>query len=327
MSTKERVIIDTDPGVDDVMALFFTLAHENIIVEGITTVMGNNNDLDILARNACKVLELCPGNLSVPVYKGSSKPLKTEYIGQRGMECHGKNGLGNISIEEPKNLHLIVKDVPAEQFIVDTCTKYPKEVTILALGTHTNLAKAILLQPDLKNYVKRIYCMGGSFLYKGNVSPVAEANIYDDPDAAKIVFQSGIEITMAPLDVTAQAHLDPTFRDEIRTLGKIGQFIYDISQHYVDKIVEWGIPINLLPIHDSCAVMAFVCPEVFTEVARLRVEVETLGEFSRGQTIADWSNVWKKEPQTTILLKLDQKKFKEYYLSKLSQLVQRGIHS
>jgi len=243
------------------------------------------------------------------------------------MECHGKNGLGNITIEEPKNLHLIVKDVPAEQFIVDTCTKYPNEVTILALGSHTNLAKAILLQPNLKNYVKRIFTMCGVFLVRGNVSPVAEFNIHIDPDASKIVFQSGINITMAPLDVTSQAHLDPTFRDKIRTLGKIGQFIYDIFQHYVDKYVEWGTPINLIPIHDTCAVMAFLYPEVYTEVARLRVEVETLGEFTRGQTIADWKNVWKKEPQTTVLFKVDQQKFKEYYLFKLSQFVQREIEN
>jgi len=219
-----------------------------------------------------------------------------------------------------------VNDVSAEHFIIDTCTKYPKQVTIITLGPYTNIAKALILQPDLKNNIKRIVSMGGAFLVKGNVSPVAEANIHNDPDAAKIVFQSGIDITLVPLDVTRQAHMDPPFLNQIQTFGQIGQFIFDISRLYVDKCVFWGTPVHLIPIHDSSAIMALVNPEVFTELVRVHVEVETLGEFTRGMTVADWDNFWKREPQTTLLLKMDKNKFKEYYLSKLSKFAQ-GIAS
>jgi len=324
MSVKERIIIDTDPGVDDSMALFFALAHENLVIEGITIVMGNNNNTDLLARNACIVLDLCPGSPCIPIYKGGNKPLEGEYFGFSGIECHGKNGIGNIEMADPKNLHLIQHDVPAEQFIIDICTKYPQEISIVALGPHTNIAKALILQPDLKNKIKRIFSMGGAFLVKGNVSPVAEANIHNDPVAAKIVFNSGIDIMLTPLDVTSQVHMDPPFMKHLQQIGDVGQFLFNISQHYIEQIVAWGSDINTLPIHDASAIMAIVHPTVFSDVVKVCVDVETKGELTKGQTVADWEKWWKRNPQTTIFMKVDQIQYKTYLLEQLRKLVQRG---
>jgi len=214
-----------------------------------------------------------------------------------------------------KNTHLIHKEKSAEQFIVDTCAKYPNEVSIITLGPLTNIAKALLLQPDLKNNIQHIYSMGGAFLIPGNVSSVAEANIHNDPEAAKIVFTSGIPITLAPLDVTHQVHLDSPFRNKIQTFGTIGKFIHDITQHYINKIVSWGSELEKLPVHDSSAVMALVRPQVFLERKRVAVDVEVRG-LTVGQTVGDWG----KEGNVSVLLGVDQAMFKEYYLVQLEKI-------
>jgi len=153
---------------------------------------------------------------------------------------------------------------------------------------------------------------------------VAEANIHNDPEAAKIVFNSGVDITLTALDVTSQIYMDPPFMKQLQPIGEIGQFLFNIAQYYIEKIVSWGNDINTLPIHDATIVMALVHPTVFSEAVRVCVDVETQGELTKGQTVADWEKWWNRKPQTTIFMKVDQVQFKTYLLEQIRKLVQRG---
>jgi inosine-uridine nucleoside N-ribohydrolase len=214
-----RVIIDTDPGVDDMMALLFALNCDELEIEGLTIVMGNHNDTDLLAQNACLALTICGrADGGIKVVKGARKPIVGEYHGQSGIEVHGGNGLGGISVpvEEINLSPLSHSHSCAAQFMVDTCNNYPGEVTIITLGPQTNIAHALELDPQFQHNVNRIAMMGGALHGRGNKAAAAEANVHNDPEAAKIVFASMPRILMAPLDVTCQVALQP-LREQVRT--------------------------------------------------------------------------------------------------------------
>ena len=184
-----RVIIDTDPGIDDMMAIFLALASPELTVEGITIVHGNHYDLDLLARNACLALTIC-GRADVKVIKGEPHSLARKSDRAGALAVHGQNGIGEI--EPPAGFvdtRPLEHAVPsAARFMVDTCAKYPGEVTIIALGPLTNLAKAIQLDDGFSENVMEISLMGGVLNGRGNITPCTEANIRNDPEAAKLVF-------------------------------------------------------------------------------------------------------------------------------------------
>jgi uridine nucleosidase len=214
---KHRVIIDTDPGIDDTMALLFALNCDQLDILGLTVVMGNNNDMELMAKNACLSLTMCGrGAEGIPVVKGASAPLSGDYTGQSGIMVHGDNGLGGVQVPEGiidttsmtdhrcnyhtahcmhtalKPLRCVFRRLPcshtsAAQFIVDTVALHPGEVTLIALGPLTNVARAIQLggEPFRAN-LRALSLMGGSFTGRGNKTPAAEANVHNDPEAAKV---------------------------------------------------------------------------------------------------------------------------------------------
>lgn len=319
-----RVIIDTDPGVDDSMALFLTLQSPELHVEGLTIVQGNHHDIDMLAHNACLVLHMAreagavglKDGRNVPVIKGAAAPMATDYHGHSGIEVHGDNGLGFVAhpVECSRDC-LEHKHVSAAAYIVQTCLENPGEITLVALGPLTNLALAVKMGGKrFVDSVKSVCIMGGTVGPTGNKTPCAEANAHNDPHAARVVFESFPDITMAGLNVTQQLVLTPAFREDLKSLGPgtIGEFCYEISEHYVNKLRQWE---NDAFIHDSTAIMALIRPDLF-ESKRVHISVSTEG-ITAGVTVADWKRQWGHKPQTTVLTSVDVPGFLAAYLERI----------
>src|SRR5581483_12320378 len=202
-----RVIIDTDPGVDDALALLLAMRSPELKIEGITPVAGNV-PLELTLPNALRMVEVA-GRTDIPVAAGAKAPLVRRLV--TAQYAHGENGLGGAVFPEPKTKPIAD---PAAVFIRNTVRKYPGEVTLIAVGPLTNVANALNLDPELAGMIKGLTIMGGS-LSGGNITPAAEFNIYVDPEAARIVFQSGIPVNMVGLDVTRKTSLT---EEHVRTL-------------------------------------------------------------------------------------------------------------
>jgi inosine-uridine nucleoside N-ribohydrolase len=282
-STITRVIIDTDPGVDDALAILLALSAPEIIsVEALTIVHGNSADVVKLANNACTILEIA-GRQDIPVYIGSAVPINNE--AGRGAEfVHGHDCLGEIELPHIK--HQPHPHHSAVELIVSKVRQYPKEIVLIALGPLTNIALALHVYPALAENVKEIFIMGGAANVPGNVSPVAEANVFDDPEAADIVFRAKWPkpITMASLDLTEKIRAEYSFFEPLRDSNKkSAKFVYDILKFYNGFHIKIGKAD--MPIHDGTAVMACLFPEFFDEKLT-HISVETAGKLTRGMTVA-----------------------------------------
>ena len=211
MTTATPLIIDTDPGIDDAMAIFYALAAPQFDVVGLTTVFGNCHT-DVCTTNALRLLDVA-GRTDIPVAHGATGPLTGTYHGPADF-VHGANGLGDVDI--PPSVRAAVS-TSAPQFIIDTVMAEPDEITVVLLGPFTNMALAMLMKPDLTSFVKEIVVMGGAAFTSGNASPASEANILNDPEAADIVFGVDCPITMAGLDVT---HRITMTNDDLAAFGR-----------------------------------------------------------------------------------------------------------
>lgn len=273
-----KVIFDTDPGVDDAMALLFLHRHPGIDLIGVTTVFGNA-PIDVTTRNA-QFLNSEWG-ISAPVARGAGvtfDPARPE--GHWPIFIHGENGLGDIEIPETQDWPLDPR--PAYQFIIDTVRAQPGEVTLVAVGRMTNLALALKADPDFAALVKEVVVMGGAFDINGNVSPAAEANIHGDPEAADLVFTAPWRVTVVGLDVTMKTVMTSGYLAEMAvTGGKDVQLLSDISQFYID-FYKTRVGDGMV-VHDSCACVYVVAPQLFqTRSGPVRV---VCGGIADGQTI------------------------------------------
>ena len=196
MTSARRILIDTDPGIDDAMAIFYALASPELDVVGLTTVFGNAHT-DVCTTNALRLLDIA-GRPDIPVAQGATRPLAMNYRGPVAF-VHGADGQGD-TFRPPSTREAV--GVHAAQFIIDTIMASPEEITVVLLGPFTNMALAMLMQPDLTTFVKEIVVMGGAAFTHGNASPASEANVLNDPEAADIVFGAACPIVMAGLDVT-----------------------------------------------------------------------------------------------------------------------------
>ncbi len=280
--TTSKVIYDTDPGVDDAMALYYALAHPAIDVVGITTTFGNVT-VEQAAANALYLTAIA--GRTVPVTKGAQKPwVKTgeappDYI-------HGADGLGNLPTRLSTDSRLDPR--PSAQFIVDMARAHPGEITLVAVGPLGNLAAALHLEPELPRLLREVILMGGTVVEPGNVSPVAEANIWNDPHAADHVFTAGWKLTMVGLDVTHQVILPVSLFKKIADHHK--HPATDTLLHAVDFYASFysGIYPHVAKIHGCFGhdVLAFIFltnPELFTtESGRMRVAIDGLAQ---GQTM------------------------------------------
>ena len=273
-----KVIFDTDPGIDDAMALLFLHRHPQIDLIGITTVFGNA-PIDLTTRNALFLAQAW--GISAPVAQGAGvtfDPSRPE--GHWPTFIHGENGLGDVDI--PPVIGRTVDDRPAWQFIIDTVRAQPGEVTLVAVGRMTNLALALKADPDFAALVKEVVVMGGAFDLNGNVSPAAEANIHGDPEAADVVFTAPWRATVVGLDVTLKTVMTSGFLAEMAAAGGAPvQLLSDISQFYID-FYRHRVGDGMV-VHDSCACVYLVAPELFkTRSGPVRV---VCGGIADGQTI------------------------------------------
>jgi inosine-uridine nucleoside N-ribohydrolase len=273
-----KVIYDTDPGVDDAMALLFLHRHPEIDLIGITTVFGNAS-IETTTRNALFLKR--EWAIPAPVAKGASvtiDPSRKE--GAWPTFVHGDDGLGNINVPEVVDVPLDPR--PAYQFIIDTVRANPGEVTLVAVGRMTNLALALKADPEIAGLVKQVVIMGGNFYVPGNVTPVAEANIHGDPEAADIILTAPWQVVVIGLDVTAITTMSRGYLGEMAAKGdKAVALLNELSQFYIDfykHAVEDG-----MMVHDSCACVYVVAPELFTTISgSVRV---VCGGIADGQTI------------------------------------------
>jgi inosine-uridine nucleoside N-ribohydrolase len=274
--TPRRVIIDTDPGTDDALAIFLALNSPELKVEALTPVAGNV-PLELTLPNALRLLEAA-GRTEIPVAAGADRPLVRRLI--TATYAHGENGLGGIQLPEPKTKPV---SETAVELIRRVVRASPGQIGIIAIGPLTNIATAFRQDPELPRLIANLTIMGGS-LSGGNVSPAAEFNFYVDPEAAQIVFRSGAPLTMVGLDVTRRAMLT---EDHIRRLessrkneGRVAGQIARASMTHVRQTNPTGGP----AMHDSLAVATFIDPTVVT-LQELLVEVETAGVFTAGETV------------------------------------------
>ncbi|KAH6802743.1 uridine-ribohydrolase 1 [Perilla frutescens var. frutescens] len=275
----DKIIIDTDPGIDDSIAILMAFQSPELDVLGLTTVFGNVST-ENATQNALLLCEIA-GRPDVPVAEGSFEPLK------RGKPriadfVHGSNGLGNISLDPPKSEKC---DKSAPEFLVDKVSEFPGEVSILALGPLTNIALAIKRDSSFASKVKRIVILGGAFFALGNVNPAAEANIYGDPEAADVVFTSGANIDVVGINITTQVKLTDTDLEELRkSNGRHAQLLCDMCKFYRDWHVKSDGVYGIF-LHDPVSFVALVRPDLFIFKKGV-VRVETQG-ICVGLTIMD----------------------------------------
>jgi inosine-uridine nucleoside N-ribohydrolase len=305
----QRIIIDTDPGVDDSMAILLAFASPELKIEGLTTVFGNTGS-DITTQNALRLIELA-GHPEVPVARGAEKPLLRPFAGD-GWRVHGRNGLGGVEFPPPRG-----QPDPrrAAQFIVDVVMANPGEITLVPIGPLTNIAIAVALEPRIAKHVKEVVLMGGAASVVGNVSAVAEANIQNDPEAANIVFHAGWPITMVGLDVTEKSIMTPTYIETLKSANnRSTDFIYAISQHYMKFYQAAGLP--GFHVHDSSAISYVIDPTLF-KTQKLFVEVEYHSPHHHGQTVADWRGRREQAPNVNVCLEVDSERLLEMYRQRL----------
>lgn len=286
MTTK--VLIDTDPGIDDALALTLAHAAGDIEVLAVTTVAGNVG-LEHTTGNALKLREYL-GFRDVPVAAGSPRALVRRHVRAEGV--HGPTGLGNAVLPEAR---LPVDDRHAADVIIDTLAAHPGEVTLIAIGPLTNVALAVRKEPRVVEWARDFVIMGGSYT-RGNHTPAAEFNIAADPEAAAIVFDAGWTVTMIGLDLTHQARADPGVRDRIAGLGRLAKELLIPCLTYYGA----GHP-DGPAVHDVCAVAHVLSPGLLTCVPA-RVDVETTGRFTTGMTVTDFATV---TPNAQVATRID----------------------
>lgn len=273
---QSRVIIDTDPGVDDAFALLLAMCSPQLHIEAITAVAGNV-PLELTLPNALRMVEIAK-RTDIPVAAGAKAPLLRRLV--TAAYAHGENGLGGAVFAEPKTLPVAE---PAADLIQRIVRKYPGEISLITLGPQTNIATALNADPGLAALVRSVVMMGGS-LSGGNITPAAEFNVYVDPEAARIVFQSGIPITMVGLDVTRKTALTD---QHVATLAShnnpVSQAAALIGRNSLAHHRAQGLPSGP-NMHDSVAVAAFLDPGIVT-TEPFYVDVETSGELTAGETL------------------------------------------
>ncbi len=305
-----KIILDTDPGIDDAMAIFFAFQHPEIEVLGLTTVFGNV-PVTMSARNAVTLCELA--GQDIPVTQGVGMPWVGPESGYAHF-VHGDDGFGNIDFPPSKKA---LDPRSSAQFIVDMARQYPGEITLVAIGPLGNLALALRLEPNLPKLVKGVSIMGGAAFVKGNVTPVAEANIWNDAHAAEIVFAADWDLKMFGLDVTNAVPFSPDFLDDLAARNeKLGSFVRDSSQFYVEFYSQ-GREDRVCFFHDAMPLAHLVQPELF-EMTRGHARVST-DPLNRGQTSvapigSTMSPLWLDAQQIDVATKVDHTKLTQLYL-------------
>ncbi|MGW0478863.1 nucleoside hydrolase [Nonomuraea sp. NPDC003214] len=303
-----KVLIDCDPGIDDAMALALAAGAPGLEIVAITTV-GGNVDLSLTTANALALREFL-GLGDVSVTAGSSGALLRRTV--RAAAVHGESGLGGVVLPAPS---LTVADGHAADRIIDTLRAAPGEITLVAIGPLTNIALAVLREPRVVEWARDLVIMGGSFT-RGNHNPAAEFNILADPEAAQIVFGAGWTVKMLGLDVTLTATVTSGVLERMRPLGRLAELLVPAAQFYGEVTADGGPA-----IHDACAVAYVMDPSLVTQTPAV-VNVETIGEFTRGMTVVDF-RLRDRQPNALVATGLDVTRFWELVLGTYRELADR----
>ncbi len=279
-----KIIIDTDPGQDDAVAILLALASPELEVLGITAVAGNV-PLDLTERNARIVCELA-GRPDMGVYAGCDRPMARDLV--TAEHVHGKTGLDGPPLDAPT---MPLRDTHAVDFIVETLRAEPSgTVTLCPLGPLTNIATALARAPDIVGRVERIVLMGGAYFEVGNITPAAEFNIYVDPEAARDVVASGIPLTILPLDATHRALTTEPRVQAFRDLGtRVGEMVAAWTDFF-ERFDKEKYGSAGAPLHDPCVIAWLLDPTLFSG-REINVEIEVDSPLTRGMTVADWWGV------------------------------------
>ena len=312
--SPRKVIIDTDPGQDDAVAILMALASpEDLEILGITAVAGNVS-LDLTEKNARIVCELA-GKPETLVFAGCDQPLSRHLI--TAEHVHGKTGLDGPTLPNPT---MPLQKKHAVDFIIETLRSKPKKsVSLCLLGPLTNIASALTKAPDIAARIDEIVMMGGAYFEVGNITPTAEFNIYVDPEAAVIVFRSGVKITVMPLDVTHKALVTPERNNAFRSLGtKVGLATAEMTDFFErfdkEKYGSLGAP-----LHDPCVTAYLIRPHLFSG-RHINVTIETSSALTMGMTVADWWRVTDRPANATFINQIDADGFFKILTERLGRL-------
>ena len=305
MSTP--IVIDCDPGHDDAIAILLALASPEVELRGVTTVAGNQT-LDKTTRNALKVMELA-GRTDIPVAAGADRPLVREL--RTAAHVHGETGLDGPDLPEPTTK-------PVDAHAVDLLADLLEPgVVLVPTGPLTNVAVLLESRPDVRKRLERIVWMGGA-IAEGNVTPAAEFNAFVDPEAAAVVFESGIEVTMIGLDVTHQALFTRAHADRLRGTGRAGRAVAELSDFF-QRFHESRYGFDGSPIHDAVAVAEVIDPSLVTSV-HCNVEVETASQYCDGRTVVDRWLVTERRRNGRAGVAVDAERFLELLIERIATL-------
>ncbi|MCM2291548.1 nucleoside hydrolase [Allorhizobium sp. BGMRC 0089] len=314
MTNPRKIIIDTDPGQDDAVAILLALASpEELEVLGLSVVAGNV-PIAMTSRNARVVCELA-GRPDLAVYEGATRPLLRAPV--TAEHVHGRTGLDGAEVDEP-----VMPVVPQHSvdFLIETLRREPSgTVTICTLGPQTNLAMALQRAPDIAPRIREVVMMGGGLFEGGNITPAAEFNIYVDPHASKLVFSSGIPIVVLPLDVTHQLLTTKARMDRIGAIGsRVSEVVTGWLQFFERFDVEkYGSDGG--PLHDPSVIAYLLKPELFSGRV-CNIEIETASELTMGMTVVDWWRVTGRQANATFLRTVDADGFFELLTERLARL-------
>ncbi len=311
-------MIDTDPGIDDAMAIFLALRSPELELIGLTTIFGNVHTA-LSTTNALRLLEIA-GRTDISVAHGADQPLERAYAGPVPF-IHGSDGQGNAHLPAPSTKPL---EISAAEFIVQQIMDAPGQVTLVPIGPLTNIALALQLEPRIAQNVREVVLMGGNAFCAGNATPASEANIHNDPEAADLVFGADWRITMVGLDVTHNVIMTPAQMNLLETArNPLAQHLAKINPLYLE-FVATSAEIDGNYIHDPSAVVYLTHPHAFT-TAQHPVRVETLG-ISAGKT---WANTfpkrihpdWAGRPAVNICVDVDSRMVLNVILERLGDQV------
>lgn len=315
MHRKIRMILDVDTGIDDALAIVLAVKRPGISLEAVTTVYGNI-DVAAATRNTLQILEVA-GAPDVPVAAGAARALTRPFV-RKASHIHGANGIGEVDLPAPTRVPVAEA---ASDLIIRLARENPGEITLVPVGPMTNVALALMKAPETAQLLDRIVLMGGSLYHPGVPgipSPMADANFFNDPEAARIVFQSGARVTMVGMDVTMKTLFTGAMMDAFAERGDAGtRAVVEASRYYLAAYQAQYPDITGCALHDPLAVAVAEQPDLVT-IERLQCDVECLGEITRGQVIADRRRTGRTVPNVDVCVDVDVPRFMDLFLTTLA---------
>ena len=313
MTQPHSLIIDTDPGQDDAVAILLALASPEINLLGITTVAGNV-PLALTQENARKICDLA-GRTDMQVFAGLDRPLVRPLV--TAEHVHGRTGLDGPVLPDPETP---LQEQHAVDYIIDTLRREPAgSVTLAPIGPLSNIAMAMQRAPDIIPRIRQIILMGGAYFEVGNITPAAEFNIYVDPHAAQVVFASGVPVIMMPLDVTHKALTRTDRVAALRAIGnRTGVAVAEMLEFF-ERFDEAKYGSDGGPLHDPCTIAWMIAPDIFNG-RPCNVEIETASPLTMGMTVVDWWQVSSRPHNALVIGDLDADRFFSLITERLATL-------